>query len=61
MSRLKSKFIQKEVEQQSTQLRTKNTDKHRPLAKSFKDYAIFCIRTNNVSALMKGCIRLLKI
>jgi len=62
MYRLKSKFIEKEVEWQSTQLRMKNEQiRSRPLPKSFKDYAIFCIKTNNVEALMKGLYKLGKI
>jgi hypothetical protein len=62
MSRLKSKFIEKEVEGQSTQLRMKNEHvRNRPLPKSFKDYAIFCIKTNNVWALLKGLLKLSKI
>lgn len=31
------------------------------MPKSFKDYAIFCIRTNNIEALLKGYWSLLKI
>jgi hypothetical protein len=59
MSRLKSKFIEKEVEQQSTQWRNKNDQtRSRPLPKSFKDYALFCIRTNNRDALVKGLYKL---
>jgi len=59
MYRLKSKFIEKEVEQYNTQKRTKGGDnKNRPQPKSFYDYAIFCIRTNNVSALSKGLYKL---
>ena len=62
MNLLKSKFIQKEVQQQSTSLRTKNTElRGRPMPKSFKDYAIFCIKTNNVQALVKGYMSVLKI
>ena len=49
MSRLKSKFIEKEVEGQSSQLRMKNEQiRDRPRPKSFMDYALFCIKTNNV-------------
>ena len=59
---LKSKFIQKEVQQSSTSLRTKNTEiRGRPMPKSLKDYAIFCIKTNNVQALVKGYMSLVKI
>ena len=62
MQRLKSKFIEKEVEHHSTQLRMKNENiRNRPLPKSFKDYALFCIRTNNVEALVKGLYKLTKI
>lgn len=62
MSWLKSKFIQKEVQQQSRLYRTKHTEiKNRPMAKSFKDYALFCIRTNNIDALVKGYLSLIKI
>lgn len=35
--------------------------RNRPLPKSFKDYALFCIKTNNVSALVKGLFKLWKI
>mmetsp|Transcript_37504 Transcript_37504/g.57447 ORF Transcript_37504/g.57447 Transcript_37504/m.57447 type:complete len:100 (+) Transcript_37504:1588-1887(+) len=62
MYRLKTKFIEQEVEQQSSKLRMKNDQtRSRPLPKSFKDYAIFCIRTNNVEALLKGLVKLGKI
>lgn len=59
MQRLKNKFIEKEVEQQSTHWRNKNDQtRSRPLPKSFKDYALFCIRTNNKEALFKGLWKL---
>jgi hypothetical protein len=62
MQRLKNKFIEKEVEQQSTQWRMKNDQtRSRPLPKSFKDYAVFCIRTNNKEALFKGLWKLSRI
>lgn len=31
------------------------------MPKSFKDYALFCIRTNNIEALLKGYLSLFKI
>lgn len=59
---LKSKFIQNEVEQQSSHVRIKNKEScNRPQAKNLIDYAIFCIKTNNVSALFKGYMSLLQI
>lgn len=62
MARLKGKFIEKEVEQQSQELRKKNTAiSDRPIAKNFLDYAKFCIMTNNFGALMKGYWKLSKI
>ena len=43
-------------------MRTKNTEiRNRPLPKNLIDYAIFCIRTNNVQALLKGYFKLFKI
>ena len=62
MYRLKSKFIEKEVEYQSTHWRMKNeTTRSRPLPKSFRDYALFCIKTKNQMALFKGLYKLTKI
>lgn len=62
MASLKSKFIEKEIEWQNKDLRTKNKEiGNRPLPKNFIDYAWFCIRTNNVGALMKGYWALSKI
>ena len=62
MAKLKSKFIEKEVEHQSQELRKKNKAiGDRPLAKNFIDYAKFCIMTNNFGALMKGYWKLSKI
>jgi hypothetical protein len=62
MYRLKSKFIEKEVEHQSTELRSKNEKiRNRPMAKNFKDYALFCVKTNNVQALTRGLYKLARI
>jgi hypothetical protein len=62
MSKLKSKFIEKEVEQTSKELRKKNKSiSDRPLAKNFSDYAKFCFMTNNLGALLKGYWKLCKI
>ena len=63
MGSLKSKFIIKEVAWQSKDLRKKNhqDNTNRPQPKSFVDYAWFCIRTNNVGALIKGYWALCKI
>ena len=51
MSKLKKAFIIREVENQSSYFLEREPRKTHNLPKSFREYAVYCYKTNNTQAL----------
>jgi hypothetical protein len=51
MSKLKKEFIIKEIQRQSSYFLEQKSLSELNLPKSFKDYAVYCYKTNNTNAL----------
>jgi len=56
MSKLKKEFIIKEIQSQSSYFLEEKSLSELNLPKSFKDYAIYCYKTNNTNALFSNTI-----
>lgn len=51
MSKLKKEFIIKEIQRQSSYFLEQKSNSELNLPNSFKDYAVYCVKTNNTQAL----------
>ena len=54
MSKLKKEFIIKEIQSQSSYFLEQKSHSELNLPTSFKDYAIYCYKTNNTNALFSN-------